>query len=88
MYKSYISCNRIRGFKVITVICLGSHFNDRSGVLIEKIQGCLVEYRHLSGNERLVNDLWFTKQNNSQILITEAANVGVPGNSCFYLPYD
>ena len=34
--KSYISCNSIIGLQVITVICLGSHLYDSSGVIIEK----------------------------------------------------
>ena len=34
-----------------------------------------------------INDI-LQNENNSQILTTEAANVGVPGSSCFYLPYD
>ena len=38
--KSYISFNSIVALKVITVICLGSRLNDRSGLLIEKIHGC------------------------------------------------
>ena len=87
--KSYISCSSIIALKVITVISSGSHLNDRSGFLIEKIHGCLFEYGRLNGNESLFKDLWnITKQNNSQILTTEVHNVGVPGNSCFCLPYD
>ena len=75
--------------KKITVICLGSHLNDRSGVLIAKIHGWLFAYGRVNGIGRLIKDLWYIrKQNNSQILTTEAANVGVPGKSCFYLPAD
>ena len=58
--KSYISCNRIIGLKVINVICLGSHLNDRIGMLIAKIHGCLFEYGRLNGNESLlIKYLWY-----------------------------
>ena len=49
----------IIGLKEISVIILGSHLNDRSGVLIAKIHGCLLEYGRLNGNESLIKDLWY-----------------------------
>ena len=84
-----VFCNRIIGLKKVTVFLLGSHLNDRNSVLIAKIHAWLFAYGCLNGNGSLIKDLsYIRKQNNSQILTTEAANVGVTGNSCFHLPAD
>ena len=57
--KNFISCNNIIELKVITVICLCAHLNERSGVLLAKIHGCSFVYVRLNRNESLIKDLCY-----------------------------